>query len=37
MKKILNHENFNNRLIKVMIGNDIINKKFLHFLVDSAD
>ena len=36
MKKVLKKENFNNRLMKEMIENNTINKKFLHFLIDDA-
>ena len=37
MKKLLSKENFNNRLIKEMIENKMINRQFLHFLTDTAD
>ena len=36
MKNILSKENFNNRLIKELIGNRMINNKLLRFLLSDA-
>ena len=37
MKKLVSKENFNNRMIKEMISNHMINREFLHFLIDDAE
>lgn len=37
LKEILNRENFNNRLIKKIVGEEAMDKYFLEFLTEYAE